>query len=100
MNRNKEGLTWREWYNAARPRGIAIIGAATTHKMRKAWKEGQDPSEWRASFSERNINGLIEQLRDIYCGRDTYDSEREWLDNMNAAMRDLCDGVGIDFRPQ
>lgn len=98
MYKNKEGLTWPEWCSALGR--IHIMSVSTLHEMFAAWKNGEDPTEWRASFAQKNINLLIEQLRDIYCGRDIYDSEREWLDNMNAAMRDLCDGVGIDFRPQ
>ncbi len=43
---------------------------------------------------------LVEQLRDIYCGRLTYDNDVEWLDNVDAAMSDLCSELFYDFAPQ
>jgi len=66
---NKEGLTWSEWAYAAAieeppTRGIGLgantnIIHRTHHGMRgyarhfrnerKAWRNGEDPTEWRAS---------------------------------------------------
>jgi hypothetical protein len=36
----------------------------------------------------------IEQLRDIWTGRDTYNSDAEWLDHVNAALGELCTASG------
>ncbi len=43
---------------------------------------------------------LVEQLRDIYCGRLTYNDDVEWLDNVDAIMDELCLELGYDFAPQ
>lgn len=46
------------------------------------------------------INQMVEQLRDIYCGRATYNDDAEWVANLDHQMRQLCDEVGLDFAPQ
>lgn len=43
---------------------------------------------------------IFEQFRDIYCGRDTYNSTREWVANMDSMMEQLCEKEGMDFAPQ
>jgi len=45
-------------------------------------------------MSEDDIGSLVEQLRDIWTGRDTYDSEKEWLDNVEFQIRELCAATG------
>ena len=45
---------------------------------------------------ERSMSS-IEQLRDIFCGRATYSSDREWLDSVSAELRDLSEKAGLDF---
>lgn len=37
--RNDEGLTWEEWRDAA--------GGRTNAAQRRAWREGEDPTEWK-----------------------------------------------------
>ena len=48
---------------------------------------------------EDKINVAIEQLRDVYCGRSSYTSNAEWLDNLDTCMQELCTLVGLDFKP-
>ena len=43
---------------------------------------------------------LIEQLRDIYCGRQTYNTDNEWIENLDSLMEDICELQGLDFSPQ
>ena len=58
---NAEGLTWSEWAYAAGVREPVMHGvwdAYTSHwvpgyaylfrKERRAWRKGEDPTEWRA----------------------------------------------------
>lgn len=42
----------------------------------------------------------FEQLRDVYCGRDTYHSTEEWLAHVDACLAELSEAAGMDFRPQ
>lgn len=39
----------------------------------------------------------VEQLRDIWCGRVTYSNEKDWLDNVDAAMHELAEATGLSF---
>lgn len=48
--------------------------------------------------TRQKVSSAIEQLRDIYCGRHTYLADQEWLDNVDAAFKELCDLQGIDFQ--
>lgn len=59
---NKEGLTFEEWLNAARvPTGGASLGTAMSNqKLIRAWKAGEDPTEYRAGYSSGDST---EQLR-------------------------------------
>lgn len=64
MNKtNREGMTWSEWaYAATIPEWIGPFSsdhAATGHseflrKERKAWRNGEDPTEWRAALERRS----------------------------------------------
>lgn len=38
---------------------------------------------------------LVEQLRDVWNGRDTYDDDEEWLDNTHEAIRDLLEFMNL-----
>jgi hypothetical protein len=38
--KNREGLTWEEWSNAAR---------LTTEEGKRAWSRGEDPTEYRTT---------------------------------------------------
>ena len=33
---------------------------------------------------------LIEQLRDIFFGRETYNDTEEWLDNVSVCIEEIC----------
>jgi hypothetical protein len=37
---------------------------------------------------------LVEQLRDIWDGRSTYNDDGEWLDNVHEAVRNLQSHIG------
>lgn len=39
----------------------------------------------------------VEQLRDIWCGRLTYDDDGQWLDNVEAIIQSLSKRAGIAF---
>ena len=41
-----------------------------------------------------SVNNLIEQLRDIWTGRSTYDNDKEWLDNIGHMIGELCEATG------
>lgn len=41
---------------------------------------------------------LIEQLRDMWCGRKTYTNDEEWLDNVEQCIRELSEHNGLDFQ--
>lgn len=49
----------------------------------------------------------IEQLRDVYCGRRSYEGgvrayedTETWIANLDAIMGPLCELAGLDFEPQ
>lgn len=48
---NPEGMTWIEWKHAAQvPKTHAV-------KARKAWRDGEDPTEWRAWAQRWGLRG-------------------------------------------
>lgn len=47
-----------------------------------------------------DIHQMVEQLRDIYCGRQTYNDDEEWIANLDNQMQELCQSAGLDFVPQ
>jgi len=53
MPTNCEGLTWKEWLDAS---GCAEL-TRNSHQvtLRKAWREGEDPTEWRC-FAKEELN--------------------------------------------
>lgn len=89
--RNKEGLTWVEWANAAEVRALP----SPSDEHRKAWLAGEDPSEWRARGPIRWVltrldaksgyRTLIEPAQ----GRYTYATQKE----AEEAMRVLEPGL-------
>jgi hypothetical protein len=49
------------------------------------------------------LQELLEQLRDTYCNRHTFETDEEWLENIDAIMKeiyDLPDTPAMDFNPQ
>lgn len=72
---NKEGLTWEEWaYAAAIPepiyqQGVGFEGGVVRfshalrgyrnrfRKERKAWRNGEDPTEWKANTNLARFGG-------------------------------------------
>jgi hypothetical protein len=56
MRKNKEGLTYVEWLNAA---GIARPAICTAEHAStvKAWWDGEDPTEYRASAQVSPVAG-------------------------------------------
>jgi hypothetical protein len=49
MRHNKEGLTFAEWRHAA---GYTITDGISPYQwreLRRAWKAGEDPTEYRAA---------------------------------------------------
>lgn len=44
--RNREGLTWNEWLQAAT--WFSSNPGRASRGMRRAWFEGEDPTEWAA----------------------------------------------------
>lgn len=61
---NGEGLTWREWMEAAtafvdRTKIPADVGK----KMREEFRNGVDPTEWAAMFSKHGIDGVAKSVR-------------------------------------
>jgi hypothetical protein len=67
---NSEGLTWEEWKNA-----VGISGAQVWPKHKEAWRQGEDPSDWRASEaaekskSKHEENAALARLRRATGGR-------------------------------
>lgn len=53
---NGEGLTFREWLAAAGWTLLEMFGTMNSHAFEEAWRNGEDPSEWRAA-KERNKQG-------------------------------------------
>lgn len=57
MHTNREGLTWAEWIRAAgRESQLASFSELNERQLqalRSAWKEGDDPSEYRATAPRR-----------------------------------------------
>lgn len=55
---NQEGMTWAEWRAAVvgsgkRPANDQL-SADDKKKMKSAWQNGEDPSDWRKYFSDRS----------------------------------------------
>lgn len=53
---NKEGLTWDEWARAAFLKPVGSYGTfdpSSFRPERKAWRDGEDPTEWRAHPRKR-----------------------------------------------
>lgn len=48
---NGEGLTLTEWLTAVSPFLSDLRPVATTHRI--AWRNGEDPTEWRAYYASR-----------------------------------------------
>lgn len=49
MVRNKEGLTYSQWLEAATLNGKF----AEDDRHRKGWRAGEDPTEWAAWFEKQ-----------------------------------------------
>lgn len=49
---NPEGLTSEEWINAA-TYGVQGDLGVTRRRLLKAWREGEDPTEWCAYFQNK-----------------------------------------------
>lgn len=47
---NPEGLTHDEWLSAARAPAPDTNTPHQNARLRKAWEDGEDPSEWRLMF--------------------------------------------------
>ena len=47
-------------------------------------------------FLLAELKTSIEQLRDIFYTRSTYDNDDEWLDNLDCCLLELCQQVGLD----
>jgi len=64
---NAEGMTYSEWRAAAvgggkRPENDPL-DAADRRALKKAWKEGEDPSDWRKYFSDRSYAREMERVK-------------------------------------
>lgn len=53
-----------------------------------------------ATPDENEILRDVEQLRDIWCGRLTYNDDGDWLDNVEATLMELCAKAGLAFASQ
>lgn len=52
---NQEGLTFEEWHNAAlsgNARRAAHYPQFAKKHLRRAWENGEDPTEWRAAIEK------------------------------------------------
>ena len=46
-----------------------------------------------AHYDEQRLDTAAEQLKDIWMGRHTYNHDGEWLERVDAAMKELCDEI-------
>jgi len=50
MPTNREGMTWIEWLAASGCEDM--INTYMGPSLKKAWRDGEDPTEWRKGFEE------------------------------------------------
>lgn len=53
METNNEGMTWPQWFRATFPNSPKTMTKAEQDKLRKAWRNGEDPSEWRLYHAQQ-----------------------------------------------
>jgi len=41
--------------------------------------------------------GLVEQLRDIWTGRETYNDDDEWIDNLGSIIDELVKAFNLEI---
>lgn len=55
-----------------------------------AYTKDEEDNVWHTKLVDK-----VEQLRDMWDGQETYDDDQEWLDNVEAALRDLQNFMGL-----
>ena len=60
------------------------------------------PKPHPSEGEDTTVDGALafEQLRDIYCGRTTYDNDEQWIENLDVMMNELANKYGLAFAPQ
>ena len=67
---NAEGLTWEEWAYAAgappKTQGSVTIGGVVypvdyDARRRRAWADGEDPTEWRKALEDAEWKAYVEK---------------------------------------